>query len=571
MYKELEAAWQELTSPGQMFEIETVEALGRQIKSYKLAPASLADIWAMTAAHGDKDYLVYQDERWTYTQAHAEVAAIAAWLTAQGVGQHDRVAIAMRNYPEWMLSYWAILSIGAVAVGMNAWWVADEMKYGLEDSAPKVLLCDGERLERFLEVKDSFPNLKVAGVRLPDALQKTAGVTPWAEVIATVPNPQTVSIAADDDACIFYTSGTTGRPKGAQLTHRGCVNNILNIAFAGQAQGLALAKKEGKDAEEAFKTAVSPAITAMVATPLFHVTANNCVAHAATVTGGKLVHMYRWDAGEALRLIEQEKVTHFSGVPVMAREIIAHPDFATTDTSTMLSIGGGGAQLQPDLVGKLDTSVKNARPNTGYGMTETCGIITSVASDFFVDKPASAGRAMPTFETKCIDANGDEVMPGEAGELCVKGACVIRGYLNRPEATQEAIQDGWLRTGDIVKIDEDGFIFIVDRAKDMVLRGGENVYCSEVESAIFEHEAVAECVVFGVPDDRLGEEVGAVIVTAPGKNVTAEEIRTFCKAKLAAYKIPRYIWTQTELLPRNASGKFLKKELRGTMDVAKAS
>lgn len=255
----------------------------------------------------------------------------------------------------------------------------------------------------------------------------------------------------------------------------------------------------------------------------------------------------------------------------MSRELIAHPDFAKTDTSSLLSIGGGGAQLQPDLVGKLDETVANARPSTGYGMTETCGIITSVGSDYFVDKPASAGRAMPVFETKCIDANGDEVKPGEAGELCVKGAPVIKGYLNRKEATEEAITDGWLRTGDIVKIDEEGFIFIVDRAKDMVLRGGENVFCSEVESAIFEHEAVAECVVFGVPDDRLGEEVGAVIVTAPGTSLTAEELRAFCKAKLAAYKIPRYIWTQTDLLPRNASGKFLKKELRVSMDIALAS
>lgn len=569
MYRELDAAWTELTQPGQMFEVETVEALGRTIKTYKHAPASLTDVWQMTAAYGDKDYLVYADERWTYAQAHNEVAAIAAWLKAQGVGQHDRVAIAMRNYPEWMLAYWAIVSIGAVAVGMNAWWVPDEMQYGLEDSAPKAIICDGERLERLLEIRSAVPHLKIAGVRLPDALAGTEGVTPWADVIATPASPAEITISPDDDACIFYTSGTTGRPKGAQLTHRGCVNNILNIAFAGRVQGLALAKVQGE--EEAFNSAEPEPITALVATPLFHVTANNCVAHAATVSGGKLVHMYRWDAGEALRLIEKEKITNLSGVPVMSRELIAHPDFAKTDTSSLLAIGGGGAQLQPDLVGKLDQTVENARPSTGYGMTETCGIITSVGADFFVDKPASAGRAMPTFETKCIDANGDEVKPGEAGELCVKGAPVIKGYLNRPEATAESIQDGWLRTGDIVKIDEDGFIFIVDRAKDMVLRGGENVYCSEVESAIFEHDAVAECVVFGVPDDRLGEEVGAVIVPAKGAEVSADEIRAFCKAKLAAYKIPRYIWTQADPLPRNASGKFLKKELRGTMDVAKAS
>jgi len=573
MYRELDTAWTELTAPGQMFEVDTVEALGRTIKSFKLAPASLHDMWQLSAAHGDSDYLVYKDERWTYNQAHAQVKSIAVWLSAQGVGQHDRVAIAMRNYPEWMLAYWAILSLGAVAVGMNAWWVPTEMQYGLEDSAPKVIICDGERLERLLEIRTAVPDLKIAGVRLPEALQGTPGVTAWADVIATSPDlaadlPQ-ITIDPDDDACIFYTSGTTGRPKGAQLTHRGCVNNIMNIAFSAQVQGLALAKVASD--EETFLAAAPVVTTALVATPLFHVTANNCVAHAVTISGGKLVHMYRWDAGEALRLIESEKITALSGVPVMSRELIAHPDFAKTDTSSLLSIGGGGAQLQPDLVGKLDETVENARPATGYGMTETCGIITSIGSDFFVDKPASAGRAMPTFEIKCIDANGDEVKPGEAGELCVKGAPVIKGYLNREDDTKEAIVNGWLRTGDIVKIDDEGFIFIVDRAKDMVLRGGENIFCSEVESAIFEHDGVAECVVFSVPDDRLGEEVGAVIVPAAGASVSAEEIRAFCKDKLAAYKIPRFIWLQSDPLPRNASGKFLKRELRDTMDVALAS
>ncbi len=548
------------------FAVADQEIRGTRYRVFANAPSNLREMMrANSDAHGQKDFLIYEDVRLSYPALCDRVNRAAHMMTAMGIEKGDRVAIAMRNYPEWMLSYWAILSIGAVAVGMNAWWVADEMKYGLEDSAPKVLLCDGERLERFLEVKDSFPNLKVAGVRLPDALQKTAGVTPWAEVIATAPNPQTVSIAADDDACIFYTSGTTGRPKGAQLTHRGCVNNILNIAFAGQAQGLALAKKEGKDAEEAFKTAVSPAITAMVATPLFHVTANNCVAHAATVTGGKLVHMYRWDAGEALRLIEQEKVTHFSGVPVMAREIIAHPDFATTDTSTMLSIGGGGAQLQPDLVGKLDTSVKNARPNTGYGMTETCGIITSVASDFFVDKPASAGRAMPTFETKCIDANGDEVMPGEAGELCVKGACVIRGYLNRPEATEETLRGGWLHTGDLGYRDADGYLFLVDRAKDMIIRGGENIYSTEVEDVIYMLPEVSLCAVIGVPDKLFGEEVGAFILCKPGASLTVEAVQEHCRANMAGYKAPRHVHFVEEFA-MTATGKIQKGELRRLLE-----
>jgi long-chain acyl-CoA synthetase len=289
-----------------------------------------------------------------------------------------------------------------------------------------------------------------------------------------------------------------------------------------------------------------------------------------TLAGGKLVHMYKWDAGEALKLIERERITNFSGVPVMARELIAHPDFAKTDTSSLKALGGGGAQLQPDLVAKIDRTVATARPSTGYGMTETCGVITANSADFFVDKPASVGPALPVYETRCIDADGKTLPIGAVGELCVRGAQVIRGYLNREAETAETIQDGWLRTGDIARIDEDGFIFIVDRAKDMVLRGGENVYCAEVESVLFDHPSVAECAVFGVPDDRLGEEVAAVVVLAPGATEDVDGLRAHCAARLAKYKIPRYIWVSRELLPRNASGKFLKRQLREDLDLADA-
>jgi long-chain acyl-CoA synthetase len=311
--------------------------------------------------------------------------------------------------------------------------------------------------------------------------------------------------------------------------------------------------------------------SALVTTPLFHVTANNCVAQGTTLAGGKLVHMYKWDAGHALELIEREKITAMSGVPVMAREVISHPNFAKTDTSSLLSLGGGGAQLQPDLVAKIDATVSTARPNTGYGMTETCGIITSIGGDFFVDKPASCGPAMPCFETKVVDADGNEVLAGQPGELLVRGAQVIKGYLNRPDATRESIENGWLHTGDVARIDEDGFIFIVDRLKDMVLRGGENIYCAEVESALFEHPGVAECSVFGVPDDRLGEEVGVAVHLKEGVSADADELRAHLRVLIAAPKIPRYIWFTSEALPRNASGKFLKRELRDSLALADAS
>jgi long-chain acyl-CoA synthetase len=457
-----------------------------------------------------------------------------------------------------MMVYWAAVSIGAAVVGMNAWWVGSEMAYGLEDSRPKVLVVDKERLAHWAEIRGQAPPMDVVAVRVEGELPE--GVLPFEAMTRDGGAMPDVTVDPDQDASVFYTSGTTGRPKGAQLTHRGCVSNLMSLAFWNTVQTEA-AKRAGKPG---VKPTEPGTLAALVVTPLFHVTANNCLAQITTLGGGTLVHMYKWDAGEALRLIERERITNFSGVPTMARELIAHPDFATRDTSSLKALGGGGAQLQPDLVEKIEKAGP-ARPATGYGMTETCGIITANSAEFFIDKPASVGPAMPCFEVQCVDAAGNVVGPGEVGELWVRGAQVIRGYLNRPEATDEAITDGWLHTGDVARIDEDGFIFIVDRAKDMLLRGGENVYCAEVEAAIFDHDAVAECAVFGVPDDRLGEEVGAAIVLAEGASVSADELREHLSERLAKYKIPRFVWFLDEALPRNASGKFLKRELRDTL------
>lgn len=558
MYQELRETISEMTAPGQIFEITNVDVRGQALKAWAMSPGSLRDVWLNTAGHGDNDYLVYQDERWTYSQAHEEVARIANWLVSNGIQQHDRVAIAMRNYPEYMLSFWAAVSIGAVPVGINAWWVAEELKYGLKDSEVKLLICDRERLQRFSEIREEFTDVKVVAVRteeLPD------WAMPWSDVLKADAVLPDVTIDPDDDASIFYTSGTTGFPKGAQLTHRGCVNNLLSLMFINVAQGAAMAKAKGEKAPD-LMAGDGPQMASIVATPLFHVTANNCLAQTLTIAGGKLVHMYKWDAGEALRIIEEEKITNFTGVPVMSREIINHPDFLTRDTSSMTSLGGGGAAVQPDLIDKIDQSEAQASPAQGYGMTEVCGMISASAGAYLVDKPNSAGIIMPIYDVKCIDEDGNELPAGETGELCVRGSQVIKGYLNRPDATAEAISEGWLRTGDIGFYDEDGFVFLVDRAKDMVLRGGENVYCSEVEVALYKNPAIAECSVFSVPDERLGEEVGAAIFPAEGTQPTAAEIRDFCKTHLAAFKIPRYIWVLDQPLPRNASGKFVKRDLQ---------
>ena len=565
MYTEMQTVWDQLTGQGGPFEVVEAEVGGNLIKTYATAPPSLRELWLSSLAFADRDYLVFQDERKTYAEAHADVAAIANWLLQQGIKPGDRIAIAMRNYPEWLLIYWACMTQGIAIVGMNAWWVEEEMAYGLEDSTPKILFCDQERLDRFNNIRSNFTGIDVVTVRCAsandtDIVYETVAATPGALPDQTV--------APDDDACIFYTSGTTGRPKGAQLTHRGCVSNIMNIAFFGNLGALTTALVD-KVAPPNPEDAVP--VSGLITTPLFHVTANNCLAQAATASGGKLALMYRWDAEDALKIIEAEKITNLTGVPVMSRELISHPDFEKYDTSSLLSVGGGGAQLQPDLVAKIDKAVATARPSTGYGMTETCGIISSISGDFFVDKPDSCGRAVPTLDAKCFDAEGNEVAQGEVGEMWVKGAPVIKGYLNRPDATAESITDGWLHTGDVARIDKEGFIFVVDRVKDMVLRGGENIYCAEVESVVFHIDGVAECTVFGVEDDRLGEEVGLAVVLAPGSNLDAEAIRTQCAVRMAKFKIPRYIWLMTESLPRNASGKFLKRELRESLKTSNAA
>ena len=438
------------------------------------------------------------------------------------------------------------------------------MAYALNDSEPKLLVADDQRLAVFAKIAGDFPDLAVVAVR---ESSPPVQAVQWADTVSEAGELPMPAIDTNDDACIFYTSGTTGRPKGAQLTHRGCVHNIMNVAAMGQifATTQALGRGESVDAPVS-----APPATSLVATPLFHVTANNCVMHGATLSGGKLVLMYKWDIEEALKLIEREQVNTLSAVPMMTRELLAHPDFADYDTSSLASLGGGGAAMHPDLPNKVIESTQRAKPAQGYGMTEVCGISTYTAGDLFLARPESCGPLVPTLEGKVINEAGETLPVGEAGELLVKGAPVIKGYLNRPEATAETIVEGWLHTGDIGYFDEDGFLYLVDRAKDMILRAGENIYCAEVEGALYTHPAVLETVAFAVPDDRLGEEVGVAVHLKPDAMLDAPGLREHMSSRLAAFKVPRYVWFLSEPLPRNANGKFLKRELKEVLDPASA-
>ena len=574
----LKQTWAEMTEEGAPFAWSTQEVRGIPMRVFDNAPPNMRFVWEMSAQHADRTYIVFEDEVITYGEAHAMVRSLAHHLVDQhGIGSGDRVAIAMRNYPEWALAYWATIAVGACAVGINAWWTASELEYALNDSRPKLLIADDERLERALEVLPAVraeAPMHIISVRserdLPDDASR------WTDHVVITGAPDdlpTAEIDPDDDVCIFYTSGTTGFPKGAQLTHRGSVHNVMNLAFASTVASAATAKAAAASSNAAAADGddetSSPGqvddlgqAVVMVPTPLFHVTANNCVLHPVTIGGGKIVMLYRWDAGRAIELIERESVNMFTGVPTMSREILAHPDWQTRDTSSLESLGGGGAAVQPDLVEKIDKTRGNVKPATGYGLTETSGVITAVSSAFFLARPTSAGLVMPTFEYKVIDAAGNEVPSGERGELCVKGPAVVKGYLNRPEATAEAIQDGWFRTGDIVYFDSDEFVHIVDRVKDMVLRGGENVYCAEVEAAIYEHPDVAEAAVFGVPDERLGETVGAAIYLTDGSTLDESELAAHLAPLIAKFKQPDHVWFVDEPLPQNANGKFVKRQLK---------
>ena len=570
MIEEFQEAWEELTAPGAQFATKVIDVRGVPIKVFENSLPTMRTVWELARGYADRDYIVYEDERYTYGEADAVVRALAARLVDDyGVRPGDRVAIAMRNYPEWVLGYWAIVSIGAACVGMNAWWTSEEMEYGLSDSRSKVLIADAERVQRVLPVLDGLravEPLHLMTVRYEGELP--ADADRWEDVVDPASAPAelpTVDIDPDDDACIFYTSGTTGFPKGAQLTHRGSVHNLLNLAFMAAASGLAATKVGTVAAPTADADGQPRQNVFMAPTPLFHVTANNCLLHPATISGSRIVFTYKWDAGRALELIEREGVTNFSGVPTMSRELLMHPDWERRDTSTLAGMGGGGAPLQPDLVDKIDKSLAGGAPSTGYGLTETHGIVTANSGSLYVAKPSSCGRVVPTLEAKLVDEFDNEVPPGATGELCVRGAIVIKGYLNRPEATADSIRDGWFHTGDVAHIDEDGFVFIVDRIKDMVLRGGENVYCSEVEAAIYELAGVAEVAVFGVPDDRLGEIVGAAIVLAPDATMTEDELRGLLVERLAKFKIPERVWFLNESLPRNANGKFVKRDLKQSL------
>ena len=542
-----------MTGPGGPFEIVEEEVRGRPTKVFTATPPSLRALFDGLRGRPDEPFLVFEDERWTFPEVVARMDAIAHLLVERyGVAKGDRVAVDMRNYPEWVEAFGAITSIGAVAVSLNAWWTGPEIEYGLLDSGARVLICDRERIER---VGDRLDALGIRAVVVRHEGPLPAGCDHLDDVLVPgAPMPE-VQIDPDDDATILYTSGTTGHPKGAVSTHRAVLSALMAFACRSVVERLRT--------DPAPEAPPPPPTTFILVVPLFHVTGCVPVMLGAVLTGARLVMLRKWDAGRALELIERERVTTFIGVPTMAADLLGHPDFATRDTSSLTNVGGGGAPMAPELVRRIDgTFHGSARPQLGYGLTETNGYGPGNIGDDFVRKPASTGRVLPIMGIRIADPDGQPLPVGQVGEVLLDGPMLIRGYWNRPEATEESLRDGWLHTGDLGYLDEEGFLFIVDRAKDMVLRGGENVYCAEVEAAIYEHPAVHEAAVFGLPHERLGEEVAAAVQPRPGATIDLDQMQAFLEERIARYMVPTRWFVRDEPLPRGATGKILKREIR---------
>jgi steroid-24-oyl-CoA synthetase len=545
----------ELTGPGQLLEIEEREVNGQRLRTWKNAPASLRAVLDFSLAHGDKDFIVYEDERWAFDRHYKAVASVASWLVEDaGVEKGDRVAIAMRNYPEWSVAFWAAAVVGAIVVPLNAWWTSEELEYGLRDSGTSVLIADIERYERVA------PHLGPLGIEHV-VIAKADAPKGTVSFDALLENERDalpdVQIDPEDDATIFYTSGTTGFPKGALGTHRNICTNLFNLMYGAMSRGVG--------ASAAAPNPDAPRPCQLLSVPFFHVTGCHSTLCTTLAFGTKLVLMYRWDAERALELIERERITSFGGVPTMVWQVLESPNFTKTDTSSVQSIGYGGAPAPPELLKRINQHFPKVGAGNGYGMTETSSLACGNGGADYQRKPDSVGRPSPVNDIMIADESGNEVATGELGEVLMRGPNVVKGYWNKPDATAETFRDGWLHSGDIGRVDDEGFLYIVDRAKDMVIRGGENIYSVEIETVLYEHPAVSEAAVVGVPHLVLGEEVAAVVKRVPGAEVTEQELKDHVSNRLAAFKVPVRIDIRDSDLPRNPAGKVLKRELRESL------
>lgn len=537
----------ELTSPGQPGELIDIVAHGRQVKAFKNAPPTLRDYYELYVT--DLPFLIYEDERYTFREAWQQASRIGHALVHQcGVKPGARVAISMRNYPEWMIAFSAITSIGAIAVAMNAHWQADDMAYALVDCGAKVLLADQERLDRLAQ--KPVKGLQVLAVRATELRAGARDLKAVTASLGNVPMPP-VAMQPDDLAIMLYTSGSSGRPKGVPSTHRMVISALLSweldYAILDKVNGVV----RPEPAEQG---------GTLLAVPLFHVTGLHSSYLGSYRLQRRLASMYRWDAEKAAELIDRERLTSLTGPAAVTGDLIRVAQSGRYSLATLASLGGGGAPRAPEQVRQIDASFTQAIPNIGWGMTETNAIGAGIVGQDYLDHPSSSGHCSQVLELRVTDESGRVLPPGERGELWVRGTSVFTGYWNNPDANKQSFDGDWFRTGDGATIDAEGYLYIVDRLKDLIIRGGENIGCGAVEAALLMHPEVIEASVYAVPDERLGEEVGATVYGTDRLDV--DELRRFLEGHLAKFEIPRYIERAHAPLPRTPSGKILKREIK---------
>ena len=573
-----------MTAPGQPF--ETTDALvdGRPMRVWKNAPATVRDVFINAwAAHGDKTFLVYQDERASFDAFARATLAFAGHLAALGVVKGDRVAVAMRNLPEWPVAVLAALLLGAIATPVNAWGTGPELVYCLVDSGAKVALLDAERWARVQPLlggfsgdfsggfsKDAPALQQVIVVRAAAALGHPRAI-PWQSLLpatagwASLPDcplPD-VALAPDDDATLLYTSGTTGAAKGALASHRCSASTLMAGAFSVTRNFV----RRGEPVPDPAAPRPYPRAL-LLAVPFFHTTGCQVMLFGALHSGTKLVLMTRWEPEAAMALIQAERVTSAGGVPTIAWQLIEHPARARYDLSSLESVTYGGAPASAALVQRIGQAFPLAQPGTGWGMTETSGTFTHHGAEDYLHRPDSAGPAMPVGDMKITDDDGRPLPAGAVGELWVRGPNVVKRYWNKPEETANTFVNGWLRTGDLATLDDEGFLTIVDRKKDMLIRGGENIYCAEVEAVLYRHPAVMDAGVIGQAHATLGEEPVALVTLKPDTDASEDMLRAFVRSQIAGFKVPVRILVHPEPLPRNPAGKLMKKALKALFEAA---
>ncbi|MBG11453.1 MAG: long-chain fatty acid--CoA ligase [Gammaproteobacteria bacterium] len=530
----------------------------QELPVFSKAPANLYELYRIGLTDADQDFLVYEAERYSFGEAFTAASKLSRQLRERyGIDIGDRVAICARNSPEWCLAYMAITMIGAIVVPMNSWWTGSELEYGLKDSGAKLIFADTPRFDAI------EPSLSKLGIEVV-LIRPTTADSDFQEIHSLISgckpleksDLEALSITPEHDTSIMYTSGSTGHPKGVLSTHRGIISALFTWKFVKEINEIL--RPELREENPPYQAAL------LANVPLFHVTGSHAQFLASFLYQRKFVMMYKWNAEAALELIENERISVLHGVPTMTWEVMQSPKFATSDLSSLRSVQSGGAPRPPEhLAMMIEKFPDYALPGLGYGLTETNALGAIISGKFYQSKPNSTGRPTPPLtQVRIVDERGQTLSSNEIGEICIKGPSVMKGYWNKPKATAEVLKDGWFHTGDLGLLDDLGFLIILDRVKDIVIRGGENIGCAEVEYSIHEHFAVSEVSVYGIPDPRLGEVPCATIMLREGQTTTADELTDFLRDRIAAFKIPSKFYFQREQLPRIASGKIAKKILR---------